>query len=102
MLHSSIETKLPEIIKVLKSQKVRRAYAFGSACTDKFNKDSDVFMLIALYSDEPFEGYAENFWNMEDELIALLNHPVDIVTEKQLQKPYFIKVLNRTKSPIYE
>ena len=102
MLHSSIEKQLPEIIKVLKSHKVRRAYAFGSVCTDKFNTESDVDLLIAFESDEPFNGYAENFWDMEDELKALLNRPVDIVTEKQLKNPYFIKVLNQTKTPIYE
>jgi len=102
MFHPSVQSVLPEIIRVLKSHKVKRAYAFGSACTDKFDKNSDVDFLISFENDEPFEGYAENFWSLEDELTALLNRPVDILTETQLQNPYFIKVLNRTKTPLYE
>jgi predicted nucleotidyltransferase len=44
----------------------------------------------------------DNFLSLEKELKELLNHEVDIVTEETLENPYFIKVVNQTKTPIYE
>lgn len=37
---------LPEIRQVLKENKVKRAYAFSSVCTDNFKDDSDVDILM--------------------------------------------------------
>jgi len=102
MLNKEIQPKLPELIKVLKSHKVKRAYAFGSVCTDKFNSNSDVDLLIAFETSEPFDGYAENFWDMEEKLQSLLNRKVDLVPEHTLKNPYFIKVMEKTKTPLYE
>jgi len=102
MLNKEMQPKLPELIKVLKSHKVKRAYAFGSVCTDKFNSNSDVDLLIAFETNEPFDGYAENFWDMEEKLQSLLNRKVDLVPEHTLKNPYFIKVMEKTKTPLYE
>ncbi|RLD60989.1 MAG: nucleotidyltransferase domain-containing protein, partial [Bacteroidetes bacterium] len=47
-------------------------------------------------------GYVDNFLSLEEELGDLFNRPVDIVAEETLQNPYFINVVNKTKTPIYE
>ena len=102
MLNPQIQAVLPQVIKVLKEHRVKRAYAFGSACTDKFNSNSDVDLLIGFETIEPFDGYAENFWDMEEKLTALFNRKVDLVPEHTLKNPYFIKVMEKTKTPLYE
>jgi predicted nucleotidyltransferase len=102
MLNTQLQNKLPEVIKVLKEHRVKRAYAFGSVCTDRFNSSSDIDLLIGFESTEPFDGYAENFWEMEEKLSALLNRKVDLVPEHTLKNPYFIKVMEKTKTPLYE
>jgi uncharacterized protein len=102
MIHPQVEPYLPEMIEVLKEHKVKRAYAFGSVCTEQFNDDSDIDLLIAFDIQEPFAGYAENFWAMEDKLKALLRRDVDLVPEHTLQNPYFIKVMEQTKTTLYE
>ncbi|MBL0310368.1 MAG: nucleotidyltransferase domain-containing protein [Bacteroidetes bacterium] len=102
MIHKSIANKLPLLISLLRNHKVKRAYAFGSVCTDRFNPESDVDLLIAFQDDlDPIE-YGDLYWSLDEKLPELLNRPVDIITEKQLRNPYFIKVMNRTKTPIYE
>lgn len=86
----------------MRSHRVKRAYAFGSVCTEGFGPESDIDLLVAFDTDEPFEGYAENFWSLESALEKLLNRRVDIVTESQLQNPFIIENVNRTKERIYE
>lgn len=102
MIHASVKSKLPNLIDILKSHRVERAYAFGSVCTPDFNKDSDVDLLIAFEEGiDPIE-YGDLYWSLDEKLPALLDRPVDILTERQLRNPYFIKVMNKTKTPLYE
>ncbi len=102
MINSQLQNVLPEVIQVLKSHKVKRAYAFGSVCTDRFNSESDIDLLIAFESNEPFDGYAQNFWDMEEKLQMILKRKVDLLPEHSLHNPYFIKVMEKTKTPLYE
>ncbi|MCW5908071.1 MAG: nucleotidyltransferase domain-containing protein [Chitinophagales bacterium] len=71
-------------------------------CTNLFNAESDVDLLIAFEEGlDPVE-YGDLYWALDEKLPQLLNHPVDLLTEKQLRNPYFIRVMNRSKTPIYE
>ena len=101
-LHPSFILKLPEVKRLLKEHKVKRAYAFGSVCTDNFKENSDIDLLIAFDIEEPFAGYADNFWDMETKLKIILNRNVDLVPEHKLSNKYFIEELNKTKTILYE
>ncbi|MGA0558426.1 nucleotidyltransferase family protein [Larkinella sp. VNQ87] len=101
-LHPVLQDKLPQVIALLQAHRVKRAYAFGSVCTDRFDHQSDVDLLVDFGIDEPFDGYADNFWNLEEELRGLLNRPVDLVPQHTLRNPYFIASVNRTRIPLYE
>ena len=101
-MHAIFTKKLTELTSLLKSHKVKRAYAFGSVCTDKFNEESDIDLLIAFEDGiDPIE-YGDLYWSLYETLPKLFGRPVDLMTERQLRNPYFIKVLNKTKTPIYE
>lgn len=94
--------KLDELTRLLKMHKVKRAYAFGSVCTPRFNDKSDIDLLIAFEDGiDPIE-YGDLYWSLDEKLRALFGRTVDLITERQLRNPYFIKVLNKTKTPIYE
>ena len=102
MIHASVENKIPSLIQLLKRHKVKRAYAFGSVCTNHFNAKSDVDLLIAFEENlDPIE-YGDLYWSLDEKLPQFFSRAVDIITEKQLCNPYFIKVMNRTKTPLYE
>ena len=102
MIHSSVQSKIPAIIQLCKTHKVKRAYAFGSVCTNRFNEQSDIDLLISFEDGlDPVE-YGDLYWSLDEKLPQLLNRHVDLLTEKQLRNPYFIKVMNRTKTAIYE
>jgi predicted nucleotidyltransferase len=102
MIHASIQSKLPDLITLLKSHKVKRAYAFGSVCTPNFSSTSDVDLLISFEEGlDPVE-YGDLYWSLDEKLPELLHRHVDLLTEKQLRNPYFIKVMNNTKTALYE
>jgi len=92
---------LEQLELICRRHKVKRLYAFGSVCTDKFNDESDIDLIVA-FEQRFFNGYVDNFLSLEEELGDLFNRPVDIVAEETLQNPYFINVVNKTKTPIYE
>jgi predicted nucleotidyltransferase len=100
-MQSVLADNIEKVKGICRLHKVKKLYAFGSVCTNTFTPASDVDLLVKF---EPrfFDGYVDNFLSLEKELKELLNHEVDIVTEETLENPYFIKVVNQTKTPIYE
>ena len=75
---------------------------FGSAVSGDFNEDSDIDMLISFSDNLSVEEYTENYFTLHYKLRELFNREIDIVTERSLSNPYFIKSINKTKSLIYE
>ena len=81
--------------------KVNKLYAFGSVCRDDFNTNSDVDFIVN-FTEVPIYDYADYFFNLKEELEKVLSRKVDLITEKSLENPYFINVVNKTKTLIYE
>lgn len=97
-----LQNKIPSIVELLRKHKVKRAYAFGSAVTGDFNKDSDIDLLIAFEDNlDPVE-YGQHYFDLADQLEQLLQRPVDLITEPSLKNPYFIKSVNESKIALYE
>lgn len=101
MLHPVFQKELPKVIELLKKHKIKTAYAFGSVVTDKFNLKSDVDLIINFQDRLDPLAAGEHWWNLHDELRELFHREIDLVTERSLKNPYFIKELNQTKIAIY-
>jgi len=101
MIHKSILPYLPQVVEILKKHKIINAFLFGSVLTGKFNSKSDLDLLVNIQPNlDPVE-MGEHLWNLTYELEDLLNRKVDLLTEKSLKNPYFIKELNKSKFSIY-
>jgi len=96
-----IQDNINSIRHILRKHNVKRAFVFGSACTEDFNDNSDVDMIIA-FNKRYFDNYVDNYLSLESELSKLLHRNVDLVSEETIQNPYFIQSINQTKTPIYE
>ena len=96
-----LRNKLDEVRAAMKMYHVRHAYAFGSVCTPFFNEKSDIDLLVS-FNEMAIEDYADNYFNLLYQLQHILERDVDLLTENALKNPYFIKVINRSKTPIYE
>jgi len=96
-----LTSHIPEIRKLCEQHKVERLYAFGSVVTDRFSEDSDVDFLYTFRSDVPVLEIADHYFSFQDDLEKMLHRSVDLVSEKHLKNPYFIKSVNATKQLIY-
>lgn len=73
-----------EIKQFCKDWKVKELSVFGSLITDKFNKESDIDILISL-KDNTHYGLFE-LSDMKIELEKIFGREVDLVTRKSVEK----------------
>ncbi|MEK6780203.1 MAG: nucleotidyltransferase domain-containing protein [Bacteroidota bacterium] len=64
-MRSLLKDNLPKIHELLRSYKVKRAFVFGSVCTDQFNEKSDIDILLSFDDDHiAIENYADNYFDL--------------------------------------
>ncbi len=100
-MQSIIENNIDKIKALCTSYNVKSLFAFGSVCSDRFNDQSDIDLLIA-FNTMDYGDYADSYFALADKFEELFKRPVDLITDKSLSNPYFIDSLNRTKTLIYE
>jgi predicted nucleotidyltransferase len=96
-----VSDKKPQLMMLCKKYRVRTMYLFGSAATGTFNENSDIDFLISFHSDVGLEEYADNYFDLLFEIEDVFGRKVDLVTEKTLSNPYFIRSIEQTKQLIY-
>ena len=89
-----------QIDALCRKYRVKSLYAFGSVLSDRFGPESDVDFLVELGNQSELE-YAENYFQLADELENLLQRPVDLLTVQSLRNPYFIQQLEDSKQMLY-
>lgn len=99
-MNSIINDRIVELVKLCNIYKVKSMYAFGSVCTDRFNEKSDIDLLIS-FKDISIDEYTENYFELHYKLEELFQREIDLMTERSLSNPYFIRNLEQTKSLIY-
>lgn len=100
--HPEVQKKIPELISLLRAHKVSKAYLFGSALTNQFDKDSDIDLLVSFQEGlDPVEN-GELWWSLWYALQDLFNRNVDLITERSIQNPYFREEVREKRVPIYE
>ena len=102
MINALLANELPTVTRILRENGVKRAYAFGSVCTEQFNEASDIDLLIAFDDRLDPIQYGDNYFTIADALESVLKRPVDLATERSIQNPHFIAMLDKTKTAIYE
>jgi len=95
-----IQKHLPDIQRVCKARHVVNLYAFGSVLTDKFRSNSDIDFLVE-FENLPPEDYADNYFELCDDLEQLLQRKVDLVTIRSVKNPYFKNQVMKTRELIY-
>ena len=81
---------------------VRRLDLFGSATGDRFDPATSDVDFVADFADTRTPGYADRYFDFAEALEALLNRPVDVVTERSIKNPYFRRAVDATRQPIYD
>ena len=92
--------RLDELKRLCNIYSVKSMYVFGSVCTDKFNDNSDIDILIS-FDKLSIDKYTDNYFELHYKLQDLFGRKIDLLTDKSLSNPYFIKGLEQTKQLIY-
>jgi|SRR5690606_19073445 len=101
-MHPILNTYKKNIVAICKSLRIKQMYVFGSMAKNSYDNSSDIDLLISFEDDITNEEYSENYFTLHHKLRELLKKEIDIVTERSLSNPYFIKKINNEKLLIYE
>lgn len=97
-----IELNLQRINELCHKHKVKTLDVFGSILTDRFNEQSDVYLLGDFdATDHDKWDYVTNYFDFRDSLERLFGRKVDLIEKGSLRNIYFIDNVNRTKQMIY-
>jgi predicted nucleotidyltransferase len=95
-----LELFVPDIIRLCEIHKVKSLYAFGSVLTDRFNKESDIDLIVD-FSNIAVEEYADNYFDFKFALQDMLKRPIDLLEEKAIKNPYFRQSIHQQKQLVY-
>ena len=99
-MNKILTDKLNVLNDICKKYHVNKLYAFGSVCTNKFSEHSDIDFLVS-FKVMDYGDYADNYFKLCDILEELFERKVDLVTDKSLSNPYFIRTIDKTKTILY-
>lgn len=89
----------PQLTAYFQEKPVKRAYVFGSVARGEQTPDSDIDILVELDYEQGADFY--QLLDMQEQLSALLNKPVDLVSANGLS-PYIKPYIDSEKQLIYE
>lgn len=79
---------------------VRRLSIFGSAVTGAFDPETSDIDFLVEFDDHAADLFGAYF-GLKEELESLLGRPVDLVTPKSLENPYFAESVEKTRRDLY-
>ncbi|MCE6988292.1 nucleotidyltransferase family protein [Dyadobacter sp. CY323] len=95
-----LEKYKEEIVKLCRAYNVKSLYAFGSVLTDRFDRDSDIDLIVD-FTPMQVEDYADNYFDFKFSLQDVFKRPVDLLEEKAIKNPYFLQNINQQKQLVY-
>ncbi len=89
-----------DIQRLCAAHKVRHMYAFGSILTDQFHSNSDIDLIVD-FDPIAIEQYADNYYSLKFALQDIFHRNIDLLEEKAIKNPYFIRSIKDKKQLLY-
>ena len=100
-MNSHLQADPEQIAAICETYHVRKLSIFGSAVRDDFDASrSDVDVLVE-FEDLPVQGYATNYFALQDSLVRLFHRPVDLLTDTSIRNPFLRKAIDRDRVLLY-
>jgi predicted nucleotidyltransferase len=96
-----IERNLDGIAELCRRHGIRRLDLFGSAASGAFDPATSDLDFFYEFEDYSSPGIADHWFDLQDELTALLGHRIDLVSSRNATNPYFLEVANRHRVTVY-
>jgi uncharacterized protein len=95
-----LENYKDQIQKLCKNHKVRSLYSFGSVNSNRFDKESDIDLLVDFETNDPIE-YSDNYFDLKFELERILDRSIDLLENKATKNPFLRENIDKSKILIY-
>ena len=96
-----VSDNLTQIAALCRQYRIQSLDLFGSAVSGAFDPEtSDIDLICDLGEYEP--GVSHRFFDFAEALEALFERKVDLLTEVQIQNPYFRYAVDRQRINIHE
>ncbi len=80
--------------------KVNKLFVFGSVLKDSFTNESDIDLIVD-FENIDLNEYADNYFDLKDQLESIFNRPVDLLEEKGIRNPFLRKQIDFEKQLVY-
>jgi uncharacterized protein len=97
---NQLNAYMNDISKLCEIHKVKSLYAFGSVLTEKFNKESDIDLIVD-FSNISVEDYADNYFDFKFSLQDILKRPIDLLEDKAIKNPYLKDSIYKQRELVY-
>jgi uncharacterized protein len=97
---NELNAYMNDISKLCEIHKVKSLYAFGSVLTEKFNKESDIDLIVD-FSNISVEDYADNYFDFKFSLQDILKRPIDLLEDKAIKNPYLKDSIYKQRELVY-
>ena len=95
-----VELNIEKIKNLCIKHKVNKLFVFGSVLNDKFTNESDIDLVVDFEKLDLYD-YADNYFDLKDQLESIFNRPVDLLEEKGIRNPFLRKQIDNEKRLIY-
>jgi len=95
-----IELNVEKIRHLCSKHKVNKLYVFGSVLRDSFTNESDIDLVVD-FDKVDLNDYADNYFDLKDQLELIFNRRVDLLEEKGIRNPFLRRQIDSEKQLIY-
>ena len=95
-----VELNIEKIKILCAKHKVSKLFIFGSVLKDTFSNESDIDLVVDFEKLDLSE-YADNYFDLKDQLESIFKRPVDLLEEKGIRNPFLRKQIDQEKRLIY-
>ena len=100
-MSSLIEQRRTELVDICRRAGARRLDVFGSAARGDFDPATSDLDFLVVFDDLPPALYADAYFELKESLESLFGRPVDLLTEANLENPYFRERVYAERKPVY-
>ena len=95
-----IESNIDNVRMLCKLHKVQRLFVFGSVLSGRFQKDSDIDLIVDFQGVDLYD-YADNYFDLKESLENLFQREVDLLEDKAIKNPYLRQSIDSSKVLVY-
>lgn len=102
LLQSQLEEKRDALALLCQRHGVATLDVFGSAASDSWQPDTSDLDFIVVFRRDSNRGLSDRYLGLADDLEALFERRVDLLTPEAIRNPYFREAVEATRTRIYE